>query len=225
MAMNHERRRPSRALRLLSPAALALGVVACAHQGPPKPQAKSELVTAPGLTLSMLEKVAVATFTVEGVLTDSTGAQTLGRKVLMDPMRSTDAFVEELGKAGVSLADRADTDANLAECGSTAADLLNSSSAPACASVSGVKTLVVGYYRFTCQGADKEKFFSNPERVVSQSIRLRGFDLSSTGILFDVEVTLDEAGSLGRLLPRSLARGGGRMLIAKLTKAGEKQLF
>jgi hypothetical protein len=148
----------------------------------------------------------------------------IARNAHEDTMGATDAFVRELLGAGLVLVDRQAVDARLTELQRSSSMLVDDASAPSLGNELGAATLVVGRYRFHCDGTvarGPDGDFVKPERVYSQSVEIKGFDLERGVVLFDAEIALDESTSDGRLLPKSLARTAGRRLVAHLRQADQ----
>jgi hypothetical protein len=202
----------------MSLALIFAATMACAHGAAPS-KVKADVKSAPGVSLAKLRTTAVATFTIEGSVRQES-AEPVTRNTHEDTMGATDAFVRELVAAGVVVADRQAVDARLAELQRSTGPLVEDGSGPSFGNELGATTLVIGKYRFQCEGliargADGD--FVKPARVYSQSVQVTGYDLERGVVLFDAELALDEAMSDGRLLPKSLARAAGQRLVAHLS--------
>ena len=188
---------------------------------------KGDVVVAPGMKLGDLGNVAVSTFTIMGVakITNSDGDR-IDRKSHPDTMGVTGAFLQQLLGAGVVLLDRQKVDERLKELlDDSNNDLINMESAPPIGELLGAQTLIVGEYLFNGEfeategGGNQDgesDLFIKPERVYSQSIRIKGFDVATGRLIIELSLSLDEEPSANRLLPKSLVKYAAKRLLEKL---------
>ncbi len=205
----------------------------CAH-APSSPQSPAKADThihvAPGVTAKSLGRVAIPTFEIEGHVreeptlehadTDWSTSDRVVRRRHADTMDVTRAFTGRLVSTDLVLLDRQFVDERLKELEGGASLRVSDETAPSFGRELGAQTLVVGQYRFECSGelspSDGGEFV-RPQTVHRQSLQVRGFELETGRVIFDVEVALDEDNSRGRLLPRSLARTAAKKLWAQLS--------
>ena len=201
-----------------------LFVAACAHQ-PAAPDVDAHISVAPGVHADNLGRVAIPTFEVEGHVRapDDTDGQVVSRQH-PDTMDVTRAFTGRLVDTPLVVLDRESVDQRLRELHAGTSIRVSDATAPSFGRELGAQTLIVGRYRFDCSGEvspGQAGGFVRPQVVHRQAIQLRGFELETGRIIFDVELALDARGSDGRLLPRSLARAAANRLWAHLQKAAD----
>ena len=182
-------------------------------------EATGEVVCRSDARLDQLGNVAVATFAIEGVFehSDADGNPTVTRRRNdQDTMAATEMFIRHLNTQGLTLLDRQQTDARIKELGYSTSILVQDETAPSMGNEYGANTLMVGRYVFNAAGkltTGRGGKFLAPEKVFSQRLVVRVFDLESATVLCDVErgVQADN-----RLLPRSLARDAAQKLLSHL---------
>ena len=207
---------------------------ACSHgsaasTGAP-PKATTRIHLAPGVNAQTLGRVAIPTFQVEGHVRQSVAERAddaslpIVRRSHSDTMDVTRTFTSRLVQTELVVLDRQFVDQRLQELKGGTSLRVSDETAPSFGRELGAQTLIVGRYRFECSGAlnpSRGGDFVRPEVVHRQSLQLRGFELETGRVIFDVELALNEADSRGKLLPRSLARTAAKKLWARLSPTAE----
>ena len=202
----------------LAVAAIATSA-ACAHA--PAAAVDARVNIAPGVSAATLGRVAVPTFEVEGAVRAPVAGGSVVRRSHSDTMEATGAFMGELVGTDLTVLDRQFVDQRIKELQAGSSPRVSDETAPSFGRELGAQTLIVGRYRFECSGdltRARAGDFVEPKVVHRQSLQIRGFELETGRVIFDVELALDSNGSDGRLLPRSLARSAARRLWAQLSR-------
>ncbi len=198
--------------------ALLLLASACAHSSP---RVQASVHVAPGTTAQTLGRIAVPTFEIEGRVRANAGTdERVVRRRHLDTMNVTQTFTARLVGTNLVVLDRQFVDARIEEINGGTSVRISDETAPTFGRELGAQTLIVGRYRFECSGEllpGPPKQFVRPDVVHRQSVQLRGFELETGRIIFDVDLTLDAEASQGKLLPRSLAKAAARRLWARLS--------
>lgn len=144
------------------------------------------------------------------------------RRRHVDTMNATSAFTGVLNTVHPLILDRTVVDERLRALRGEAAPRVIDNSAPTFGEELGAQTLIVGQYRFEASGTvstGRENEFLRPDVVHRQALHIRGFELKTGQVIFDMELALDEPASKGQLQPRSLARAAAQQLLARLEPA------
>jgi hypothetical protein len=183
--------------------------------GPIRLSPEEQVAVKPGTTVAGLGGVAIATFHIEGQ------AHVEGRvehRTHPDSMGATAAFQRPFLAAGLRIVDRQATDARLAELKHAASGLVDDDTAPGLGKELGAQTLVVGAYRFagemTAKAGEHGNLFIAPKRVYGQEVAVRGFDVESGEMRFDIKLKLGREADA--LLPEKLAAEAARRLLGRM---------
>ena len=220
-AADSSRLKPESKARALSTLALLLSI-GCAHRATPDVDAR--ISVAPGVTAQSLGRVAIPTFWVEGRVRDLSSDAAypeIVQRQHADTMELTRTFMNRLVGTDLVVLDRQFVDQRLEELEMGTSPRVSDESAPAFGQELGAQTLIVGRYRFECSGevlSGRADGFVRPNVVYKQSVQVRGFELETGRVIFDVELGIDAAGAKGRLVPKSLARAAANRLWTHLSQ-------
>lgn len=182
--------------------------------GSARPQADARVCFADGLSRETVDPIAVLVFEVEGELVEATGR--VERRAHPDSMEATQAFDEGLLGGGLRLVDRARVDARHAEIERSGRGLIDDDTAASFGRELGARTLIFGRYRFSCEGRIESGRYIRPSKVLAQSVEVRGIDVETGRVMFQVTRSMSGGGANDRLLPKSLARAAARTLLVAL---------
>ena len=212
---------------------LALALAGCAH-GPQvekkQVKAQGDITVKPGLKLADLAPVAVANFTIVGLVKHQTadGQSEVLRQEHSDTMGVTISIEKMLLKAGVTMVDRQQTEQRMKELKHSTSELINNETARTFGEQIGAKTLITGVYKFHCEGTVnrttkvnrdpevKDDLFVKPTRVFSQSIAIKAFDVETGEVVFMVEQQLSENSGVSSLYPRPLSELAAKKLVKNI---------
>ncbi|MEO1334318.1 MAG: hypothetical protein AAFV29_01685 [Myxococcota bacterium] len=198
----------------------------CSHAPPATSDVAARVDVAPGITRQSLGRVAVRTFDIDSRVRPNDRPTMVMRRRHADTMDATSTFTGVLNAVHPLILDRQVVDKKLRALRGEAAPQVADSRAPTFGKELGAKTLIVGQYRFEASGrmtSGRENEFLRPDVVHRQALHIRGFELETGQIIFDMELALDEPASKGQLQPRSLARAAAKQLLARLPPAPQSR--
>jgi len=187
---------------------------------------RQDMAIAPGLNLTDLGTIGVATFEVVGTVTPEGSGRVL-RNAGPDTMDVTETIVRRLLDNGVTLVERerSVTDALLQELSFSASGLVDDNTAPSIGHQLGVQTLIVGRYEFSGEFAWSvneagEMILGRSRKIGYQVIRIKALDVERGQVLIDAKFSM--TGNVADILmPQVLARYGVLQILERIRPVQE----